>query len=159
MKKKCIVLLPVILLAGAMLFSATAYAAPFENQLTAAEEKKCDRAWVSRTPAAQNTNYQQQYQDSDGNGVCDNYELRNGGGRHHNHSFIDADNDGICDYGHGAGYTDLDGDGICDYGNGAAYIDENGDGVCDNYANNSCYYNQNDGQAQGRGNHGRWNRS
>lgn len=58
--------------------------------------------------------------DSDGNGVCDNY-----------------DSNGC---GNGAGFVDADGDGVCDNygsngcGNGAGYVDADGDGVCDNFA-------------------------
>ncbi len=61
--------------------------------------------------------------------------------------YVDANNDGICDYYPGTeqcpSFLDENGDGICDYnpgagagagaGRGAGFIDENGDGVCDYY--------------------------
>lgn len=60
-----------------------------------------------------------------------------GGGR----NYVDADNNGICDYADsGCVYVDADGDGICDTCGMAGaeycvnYVDADGDGVCDNYA-------------------------
>lgn len=52
-------------------------------------------------------------------------------------NFIDADNNGVCDYYNtSCQFVDADGDGICDNrGSGECsigYVDADGDGVCDN---------------------------
>lgn len=69
--------------------------------------------------------------------------------------FVDANDDGVCDY-HGSNcrYVDADGDGVCDNrgtGLGVNYVDANGDGVCDNLGT-SCHNRQ----SWGGGHHGRW---
>ena len=53
-----------------------------------------------------------------------------------NRSFVDADNDGVCDNrGNGYGnFVDADNDGVCDIrGNGNRnFVDADNDGICDN---------------------------
>ena len=75
------------------------------------------------------------YQDTDGDGICDNCGTNGCGG-----NFVDEDGDGICDNrgtnGCGGNFVDEDGDGICDNrgtnGCGGNFVDEDGDGICDN---------------------------
>lgn len=61
--------------------------------------------------------------DKNNNGVCDNFEARQGKGRGGN--FVDKDNDGICD-----NFVSRQANG-----RGTNFVDKNGDGICDNRAN------------------------
>ena len=37
------------------------------------------------------------YVDNNNDGICDNYNTSQGGGRHHRYNYIDSDDDGVCD--------------------------------------------------------------
>lgn len=84
--------------------------------------------------------------DENGDSVCD--LAQDGGRAWHGPGFLDADNDGICDYWDGDRpefnqnggllYRDRNGDGLNDFmqgttheGNGHDFVDEDGDDLCD----------------------------
>lgn len=74
-------------------------------------------------------------------GTTTAFAAGNGWGR----NFIDADNDGICDYYNtSCPFIDSNGDGICDNcglgmcAMGAGFVDADGDGICDNYGTDRC---------------------
>ena len=49
-----------------------------------------------------------------------------------NRSFVDADNDGVCDNRGNVNFVDVDNDGVCDNRGNGNFVDADNDGVCDN---------------------------
>ncbi len=74
--------------------------------------------------------------DADSDGVCDNRQshLRLGWGPG-GYQFRDANGDGQCDM---CGGQDADGDGVCD-----SFVDANGDGICDHQHSHAQHGNGN----------------
>ena len=131
------------------LFLATAIMMIFAVQANAQSNATADQpAQKQNTTKSTGGNFV----DKDNNGICDNFESRQGKGRGSN--FVDKDNNGICD-----NFESRSGKG-----RGGNFVDKNNDGICDNRDNagtksaNQCrngqgnQYRHGNGQGRGHGN-------
>lgn len=80
---------------------------------------------------------------------------------HHGRNYVDAGNNGVCDYSSAScQFVDDDCDGLCDncgiyhscdIDNCGNYTDADGDGICDNYASNRRHSGRHGHSSGGRG--------
>ena len=102
-----------------------------------------------------NMNQNDNYVDSDNNGVCDNREesgknCGNGICNQENGNYVDADNNGVCDNREESGKNC--GNSICNQKN-ENYVDADNDGVCDNRNGNGKHNGNRNGNGKHHGKH------